>query len=78
MELGSSEIDLVVQNFADLGLIMETTDQTQSRAGQYEAVEEYGVHLHDLIHVLCLEMAGNEQEEWHTLVIDALKRSKLI
>ncbi len=74
--LSSRETDRVVHKFADLGLITKTMDRTTSDSSSNEIVEEYGVRLHDLVLVLCQEMADDEQEERHGNVIDALKRSK--
>ncbi len=61
--LGSRETDGVVHKFADLGLITKTMDRTTSGRSSNEIVEDYGVCLHDLVLVLCQEMATDEQEE---------------
>ncbi len=76
--LGSRETDRVVDKFADLGLITKTLYRTTSERSSNEVVEEYGVRLHDLVLVLCQEMAADEQEGRHGSVIEALKRSNSI
>ena len=74
--ISSRETDRVVNKFADLGLVTKTMDRTTSGRSSNEVVDEYGVRLHDLVFVLCQEMAVDELEERHRSVIDALKRSK--
>ena len=74
--LSSRETDRIVHKFADMGLITKTADTTTSEKSSNEIGEGYGVRLHDLVLVLCQEMAVDEQEERHASVIDALKRSK--
>ena len=76
--LSSRETDHVVRKFADLGLITKTKGNTLAEPCENETVEDYGVRLHELILVLCQEMAWYEQEERHASVIDALKRSKSV
>ncbi len=76
--LSSRQTDRVVRKFADLGLVVKTADKMPSESSQNETVEDYSVRLHDLILVLCQEVTGEEQEERHGLVIDALKRSKFM
>ena len=76
--LNSRETDHVVQKFADLGLITKTVEKTLPELTQNETKEDYGVRLHDLVLVLCQEMVGDEQEERHGRVIDALKRSQSV
>ncbi len=76
--LSSRETDRVVHKFADLGLVTKTMDTTTSERNSNEIAEDYGVRLHDLVLVLCQEMAVDEQEERHASVIAALKRSKSV
>ena len=75
--ISAQRTDHVVQKFADLGLISETKYKIPSETSENEATEDIGVRLHDMILVLCQEMADDVQER-HGSVIDGLKRSKSV
>ena len=70
--LSSQETDLVVRNFADLGLITKTKYERRSEQTQDETSEDYSILLHDLIIALCQEMVDDGQKR-HRKFIDALK-----
>ncbi len=67
-----------MRKFADLGLIAKTKCEKRSEPSQDEIAEDYGVCLHDLILVLCQEMAGSALAEQHGRFIDVLKRSESV